>query len=171
MESMGLLTVTGLREPGWSEHNQRGSLSRRYRPCRATDRRSRTSSVSATRHNPPGEVRDGAWHLERKRRKMGARRRCAVARHVSRSVSILEFERDVELGAVGLDLALGIELQIELDDFGDSQVPQRFTCSGDGGSGRLFPGFLAGTDQLDHLVDALWHDVLPYGFRQDAGCY
>ena len=34
----------------------------------------------------------------------------------------LEFERDLELGAVGFDLALGVELQIELDDFGDAKV-------------------------------------------------
>src|SRR3954471_18468985 len=82
--------------------------------------------------------------------------------------STLEFERDVELGAVGFDLALGVQLQIELDDFGDAQIPQRFSGPGDRGRGRLFPGFLAGPDQLDHLVDAFSHDVLPYDFRQDA---
>src|SRR5260221_211382 len=34
--------------------------------------------------------------------------------------SILELERDFELGAVGFDLALGVQLQVELDDFGDA---------------------------------------------------
>jgi hypothetical protein len=31
---------------------------------------------------------------------------------------LLEFERDVQLGAVGFDLAFGIQLQVELDDLG-----------------------------------------------------
>src|ERR1700704_2354835 len=80
----------------------------------------------------------------------------------------LEFERDVELGAIGFDLALGIQLQIELDDFGDAKIAQRLSGSADGRSGRLFPGLLAGADQLDDLVDALSHAALPFDVRQDA---
>jgi hypothetical protein len=34
-----------------------------------------------------------------------------------------------------------------------------FDCVG----GGLFPGFLAGTDQFNHIVDALRHVVLPFG--------
>ena len=78
-------------------------------------------------------------------------------------VSTFEFERDFHLGAVGFDLALGVQLQIELDHFGDAKIPQCFSGSVDGRRGRLFPGILAGTDQLNHLVDALSrHDVLPF---------
>ena len=40
------------------------------------------------------------------------------------AASAFEFERDVELGAVGFDLALGIQLQIELDDFGDAKIAE-----------------------------------------------
>src|SRR5258708_35116169 len=78
------------------------------------------------------------------------------------AASAFEFERDVELGAVGFDLALGIQLQIELDDFGDAKIAERFSGSADGRRGRLFPGILAGADQLNDLVDALSHVVLPF---------
>src|SRR5579872_3202794 len=81
----------------------------------------------------------------------------------------LELERDVQLGAVGLYLALGIQLQVELDHFGNPKIPQRFSGAADGRRGSLFPGFLAGADQLDDLVDALSHVVLPFDVRQDAG--
>src|SRR3979409_1212171 len=80
----------------------------------------------------------------------------------------LEFEGDVELGAVGFDLALGVQLQIELDDFGDPKIAQRFSGPVDRRRGRLFPGILAGADQLDDLVDALSHVVLRLRFRQEA---
>src|ERR1700712_18973 len=90
-------------------------------------------------------------------------RRAAIAR------SALELERNLELGAVGFDLALGIQLQIELDDLGDPKIPERLSSPVDGHRRRLFPGILAGTDQLDHLVDAISHIVLPFGVRQDAG--
>src|SRR6267154_2377554 len=69
----------------------------------------------------------------------------------------LELERDLEFGPVGFDLALGVQLQIELDDFGDAKIAERFSRSADGRRGRLFPGILAGTDQLNDLVDALSH--------------
>ena len=38
------------------------------------------------------------------------------------SASVLEFKRDVELGAVGFNLAFGIKLKVELDDFGDAKI-------------------------------------------------
>src|SRR5260370_34062711 len=53
--------------------------------------------------------------------------------------SALVFERDVELGAVGFDVALGIELQIELDDLGNAKLPKRHSGPFDRCSGRLFP--------------------------------
>src|SRR5258706_12323797 len=75
--------------------------------------------------------------------------------------SALELERDVELGTVGFDLALGVQLQIELDDFGDAQIAKRFSGPGHGGSGGLFPGLFPGPDHLDHLVEPVIHVVLP----------
>ena len=61
-------------------------------------------------------------------------------------------------------------LQVELGDFGNAKFPQGFPRPFDGRAGRLLPGLLAGTDQLDDFVDALGHVVLPFGIRQDAGC-
>src|SRR5439155_24929517 len=40
--------------------------------------------------------------------------------YASLALGTFEFERDVELGAVGFDLAFGVQLQIELHDFGDA---------------------------------------------------
>src|SRR3954453_3358671 len=76
-------------------------------------------------------------------------------------LSAFELERDLHLGAVGFDLALGVQLQIELCDFGDTKIAQGFSSPVDRRGGGLFPGLLAGTDQLNHLVDALSHVVLP----------
>ena len=56
--------------------------------------------------------------------------------------STLEFERDLELGAIRFDLALRIELKVELDDFGDAKVTQGFSGPVDGRRGRLFPDSL-----------------------------
>src|SRR5436309_15581987 len=53
------------------------------------------------------------------------------------SLRAFELERDVELGAVGFDLAFGIQLKVELDDFGDAQIAQRLAGQVDGG-GRRF---------------------------------
>src|SRR6187399_1048005 len=81
---------------------------------------------------------------------------------------VLELERDVHLGAVRLDLALGVELQIELDDLGDTEVAQGFSGAADRRGRGLFPGFLAGADQLDDLIDALRHVNPPIDVTQDA---
>ena len=51
-------------------------------------------------------------------------RLCPPYALASENPSILELERDVQLGAVGFDLALGVQLQIELDDLGDTKVAQ-----------------------------------------------
>src|SRR5260370_9247266 len=53
--------------------------------------------------------------------------------------SALVFERDVELGAVGFDVALCIEVQIELDDIANAKLPKRHSGPFDRCSGRLFP--------------------------------
>ena len=58
---------------------------------------------------------------------------------LSSGASVLEFERDLELGAVGFDLALGIELQIELGDFGNAKFAERLSGPLDRGRGRLLP--------------------------------
>src|SRR6476660_4055117 len=82
---------------------------------------------------------------------------------------VFELERDVHLGAVRLDLALGVELQIELDDLSDTEVAQGFSGAADRRGCGLLPGFLAGANQLDDLVDALRHVGPPVDVRQDAG--
>src|SRR5262245_30378459 len=74
-----------------------------------------------------------------------------------------KLERHVHLGAIGLDLPLGVELHIELDDLRDAKVTQRFRGLLDRVAGCLFPGFDASTDQFNNLVDALRHVVLPFG--------
>src|ERR1019366_6435392 len=91
------------------------------------------------------------------------------ARRIAIASSALEFERYLELGAVGLDLARGIQLQVEQDDFSDTKIPKGLAGPVDRRRGGLFPGVLAGTDQFDDLVDAFSHVVLPFGVRQDAG--
>src|SRR5262249_3408980 len=50
----------------------------------------------------------------------------------------LVFERDVDLGPIGFDLAV-VELHVELDDFRDTQVAQRFRCPFDSVLGRILP--------------------------------
>src|ERR1700674_2625259 len=67
------------------------------------------------------------------------RTRFLVEPSSSGASSVLEFERDVELGAVGFDLAFGIQLQIELDDFGDAKIPEGLPRPLERGRGRLLP--------------------------------
>ena len=52
--------------------------------------------------------------------------------------SAFELERHLELGPVGLDLAL-FDHEILLEDFGDAQIAQRFAGALDGDLGGLFP--------------------------------
>src|SRR5438034_1184614 len=91
--------------------------------------------------------------------------------YASLALGTFEFERDVELGAIGFDLAFGVQLQIELHDFGDAKIPEGLSGSADGHRGRLFPGILAGTNQLNHLVDAVSHIVLPFDVRRRCSCH
>src|SRR5258708_7228833 len=72
-----------------------------------------------------------------------------------RSVSFV-LEGNLQPGPVGFHLAL-LNLQIELGDLRDPQIPKRFSRSLDGRGRRLLPGLSAGPDQLDDLVDALRH--------------
>src|SRR3954447_24373463 len=82
----------------------------------------------------------------------------------------LELERDLDLGAIGFDPAFGVELHIELHDFGDAKVAKRLAGAVDRHLGGLFPGILAGADQLDDLVNAISHKRPPIVVRQDACC-
>ena len=72
MESMGLLTVTGLRELGL-ERTQLAWKFEAAPPAMPGDGPSITHIQRIRKRvtTPPGEVRDGALHLERKRRKWG----------------------------------------------------------------------------------------------------
>src|ERR1700692_1299724 len=85
----------------------------------------------------------------RQRREVGN----AEYKFVAAAASTLKLERDFQLGPVGFDLTLGVQLQIERDNLGDAKVAEGFSGPGDGRGGRLFPGVLAGTDQFDNLVD------------------
>src|SRR5439155_12722856 len=80
--------------------------------------------------------------------------RCVAARR-SRSLTLV-LEGHLHLGAVGEHLAI-FELHVELGHLGDAEVAQRPRGALDRGPGSLLPGFGAGSDQLDDLVDALRH--------------
>ena len=56
-----------------------------------------------------------------------------------RGSGALELERYVELGAIGLDFALVIQLHIELYDLSNSKIPERLCGSFDRIGGRLLP--------------------------------
>src|SRR4051794_26013033 len=88
----------------------------------------------------------------------------------TRESAALELERDLDLGAIGFDPAFGIQLHIELHDFGDAKVAKRLAGAVDCHFGGLFPGILAGADQLDDLVNAISHKRPPVVVRQDACC-
>src|SRR6195952_6006864 len=94
----------------------------------------------------------------------------AFARTTGSRSAPLELERDLDLGAIGFDPALGVELHIELHDFGDAQFAQRFAGAVDRYLGGFFPGILAGADQFDDLVNAISHKRPPVVVRQDACC-
>src|SRR5271166_3012776 len=75
------------------------------------------------------------------------------------SVLALVLERDLELGAIGLDLAV-VDHQILLDDFGDAQVPEAQGGALDRRPGSPLPRFLARADQLNHLINSVGHTFL-----------
>jgi len=51
-------------------------------------------------------------------------------------------------------------MAIELHDFGDAKIPERFAGSADRTAAAFSQEILAGTNQLKHLVDAVSHIVL-----------
>src|SRR4029077_14072572 len=67
------------------------------------------------------------------------------------------FEGELDLGPVDFDLAV-VDAHVELADLSNAQVAQRFPGPLDCGSLSLLPGFGAGSDQLDDLVNGLGHD-------------
>src|SRR5436305_1010266 len=69
-----------------------------------------------------------------------------------------ELERDLELRAVRLDLAV-LDLHVELRDLGNAEIAQRLAGAGHRGCGCLLPRFAARADQLDDFVDAFAHVV------------
>src|SRR6478672_3025612 len=83
-----------------------------------------------------------------------ARSQCAA------TSGALEFERQIDLRAIRFDLSLRVQLHIEFDDFCDANIAERFGGLFDRVGGGLFPGFFAGADQLNNIVDALRHVVL-----------
>src|SRR5581483_671236 len=76
-----------------------------------------------------------------------------------RSARSFVLERDLELGAVGLDRAVGDD-EILRHDPRHAEIAQVLPGQLDRVLGRLFPGFRARADNLDHLVDALRHVLL-----------
>src|SRR5437870_4664150 len=75
----------------------------------------------------------------------------------SRSASLaFELEGDLHLCPVGFHFAV-LDLQIELGDLRDAQIPERLRRALDRCRRRLLPRLTAGADQLDNLVDALRH--------------
>src|SRR5882757_9587208 len=82
------------------------------------------------------------------------------------SSGALELERHIHLGAIGLYFSLGVQLHNEFDDLCDAEFSERFCGLLDRVGGGLFPGFVAGTDQFNDLVDAVGHFVLPFGMKQ-----
>jgi hypothetical protein len=91
-----------------------------------------------------------------------------LSRKVYLSSGALELERHINLGAIGLYFSLGVQLHIEFDDLCDAEFSERFCGLLDRVGGGLFPGFVAGTDQFNDLVDALRHFVLPFGMKLPA---
>src|SRR5262245_12924218 len=75
-----------------------------------------------------------------------------------RSVAALVLERELELHAVR-QLA-PFDVDVLLDDLGHAQVPERLRGLRDGHGGGLLPRLSAAPHERDHLVDAVWHDVL-----------
>src|SRR5881398_3150368 len=76
-------------------------------------------------------------------------------------LSALELEGHLDLGAVRLDLAV-LHLHVLLHHLGDAQIPEALRGLTHGRGCGLLPGFRAGPDQLDDLVDALGHCLLTF---------
>src|SRR5205807_765974 len=76
-------------------------------------------------------------------------------------LAALELEGHLDLGAVRLDLAV-LHLHVLLHHLGDAQIPEALRGLTHGRGCGLLPGFRAGPDQLDDLVDALGHCLLTF---------
>ena len=68
-------------------------------------------------------------------------------------MSILVLERDRKPGAVGDDLA-ALDLYVELVDFGDAKIAQRFCRRFHRIFCRILPGCRAGADDFGNPIDA-----------------
>ena len=69
------------------------------------------------------------------------------------------FERDLDLGPVGLDSTI-LQLHVQLGDFRNPQVSQTLRGHLHGHPGSLFPRLTAGTNEFDYLVYTSCHLVL-----------
>src|SRR5258707_910327 len=70
------------------------------------------------------------------------------------------FKRDLQLGAIGLNLPIG-DLHVELNDLRDAKIAQGLRGSFDSRRRCLLPGFRACSDEFDNFVNALGHSILP----------
>src|SRR5688572_32972805 len=82
------------------------------------------------------------------------------------SAAAFVLEGELQLGAVGRDLAL-LDDQVLLEDLGDAQVAQRLGRPVHRRLCRQLPGLAAGAYELDHLVDAVRHGYLPRHGRSE----
>src|SRR5918994_2425362 len=90
-------------------------------------------------------------------------RPCPVPRCGLGVAAPLVLERDLEPGAVGPDPAV-LDLQVELDDLGDPEVPEGLGRRLDRGRRRLLPGLGARPDELGDPIDAVGHGDHPSGW-------
>ena len=68
----------------------------------------------------------------------------------------LKLEGDLQLRAVTLDFPI-VQDHVELGNLGYAKIAQTFRRALDRCRRGLFPALRAGTDQLDHLVNAFRH--------------
>src|SRR5262245_36277083 len=69
----------------------------------------------------------------------------------------LVFERDFDLGAVQLNLAVA-DNHVLVHDFCDPELAKMFSCLLDHVFGSLLPALGAGADEFDNIVSALGMD-------------
>src|ERR1700716_3676534 len=87
-------------------------------------------------------------------------RRSAVTDVQPSSLIFFKFERHLDLGPVGFDLAVG-DLHVEFDDFSNAKVSQTLRSAFDSSARGFFPGLGAGAHQFNNFVNTLSHGVLP----------
>jgi len=87
---------------------------------------------------------------------------CLEHRRILRSTATVILERNLYLGSVD-DFAGSLridEVQIQLGDLSDANILQTLRCHPNSAGGGILPRLLAGSDQLDHFVHTLGHDLL-----------